>query len=112
MFSAGMFFPFYLAATGLLIPVLRFLTAPFRALPGSLGAPLALVVGGGVGVVVFAVATKTKLSDFVTAVRVAIAASPALTIGVTLGMTFGPMLIGVVVSAVRRSGNAGVGTDG
>ncbi len=112
MFSAGMFFPFYLAATGLLIPVLRVLTAPFRALPVALGAVLALGVGGGVGVVVFAVATKTKLPDFVSAIRAAIAASPALTIGVTLGMTFGPMLIGVVVGAVQRSGNVGARTAG
>jgi|GEM_PF-2801626 len=106
MFSAGMFFPFYLAATSLLIPLLRLLTAPFRALPDAVGAPLALVVGGGAGVIVLAVATRTKLPDFVTAIRAAIAASPALTIGVTLGMTFGPMLIGVV-GAVKRSGNAG-----
>ncbi len=57
MFSAGMFFPFYLAAAGLLIPVLRFVTAPFRALPAMLGGVLALVLGGVIGILVFAVAT-------------------------------------------------------
>lgn len=107
MFSVGMFFPFYLAATGLLIPVLRFVTTPLRALPGLLGALLALGIGGAAGVALFAVATRTTLPELVTRVRAAIAANPVLALGVTLTMTLGPMLLGLAASAVaRRVGNA------
>ncbi|MFT3699826.1 MAG: hypothetical protein QM831_42165 [Kofleriaceae bacterium] len=96
MFSFGMFFVFYLAATGILIPFLRAITAPLRALPNALGALLALVLGGGIGVLVFAVATKTKLVAFIDLIKGTIANNALLSIGVTAAMTFGPMLIGLV----------------
>lgn len=94
MFTAGMFFPFYLAATSLLIPVLRAITIPLRTLPTLLGGILALAAGGGIGIGVFAVATRTQLPAFVDSIQAAIHASPAVALGVTLGMTFGPMILG------------------
>lgn len=102
MFTAGMFFPFYLAATGLLVPALRTLTAPMRVLPRALGALFALAFGGAVGVGVSALVTWTRLGAFVTAVKAAIAADPATALGVTLGGTFGPMLIGVALARLRE----------
>ncbi len=96
IFSFGMFFPFYLAATGLLIPFLRGVTSPLRMLPNALGAILALEIGAGIGVFVFALATKTPLVQFIDLVKGTIANSAGLTIGVTLARTFGPMLIGLV----------------
>jgi hypothetical protein len=97
MFSAGMFFPFYLAATGILIPILRALTKPLRALPLAVGALIALGLGVVAGVVIDALATKTKLTAFVDMVHDAINTNPMLLLGVTLGMIFIPMLIGVVL---------------
>jgi hypothetical protein len=97
MFTGGMFFPFYLAATGLLIPVLRAITKPLHALPAAVGGIVALVVGGGLGVLVFALATKTKLTAFIDGVHAWINSDPAIAMAVTLGMTLGPMLLGVVL---------------
>lgn len=97
MFSVGMFFPFYLAATGILIPILRVLTRPLRALPVAVGAVLALVLGLAVGVVVDALATKTKLTAFVDLVHATINTNPLLLLGVTLGMIVVPLLIGIVL---------------
>ncbi|HEY6038188.1 MAG TPA: hypothetical protein VIV58_28095, partial [Kofleriaceae bacterium] len=54
MFTAGMFFPFYLAAAGGLIPVLRALTRPLRAVPLVAGALASLLLGGALGIGVFA----------------------------------------------------------
>ena len=66
VFTAGMFFPFYLAATGLLIPIGRVLTRHCAARPPA-GAVLALMLGGGIGIVVFAAVTlRTSSPAFVT----------------------------------------------
>jgi hypothetical protein len=102
MFSVGMFFPFYLAATGILIPILRVLTKPLRALPLAVGAIVALGVGVAAGVVIDALATKTKLTAFVDMVHNTINSNPLLAIGVTLGLIFIPMLVGVVLE--KRGG--------
>jgi hypothetical protein len=97
MFTVGMFFPFYLAATGILIPLLRVITRPLRALPAIAGGIGALVVGAGLGLVVFAAVTSTKLSAFVDGIQAAIKADPAISLAVTLGVTLGPMLVGMLL---------------
>jgi hypothetical protein len=97
MFTAGMFFPFYLAATSLVIPVGRVLTRPLRALPPPIGAVLALIAGGGIGIVVFAAVTSTKLAAFVAGIHETIAANPAIAIGITLVTVFGPLVLGLVL---------------
>jgi hypothetical protein len=102
MFTAGMFFPFYLAATGLLIPILRALTRPLRAAPTLVGGLVALALGGGIGIGVFALATKTKLPEFIASIKATINSDPVLAIGVTLGMTFGPMLLGFVIGLGKK----------
>jgi hypothetical protein len=95
MFSAGMFFPFYLAATSILIPLLRFLTRPLRALPTIVGALLALAIGAGLGLLVFAAVTSTQLGAFVESIHQWIQSDPAIALAVTLGVTLGPMFIGM-----------------
>jgi len=97
MFTAGMFFPFYLAATSLLIPLLRVITRPLRALPAIAGALLALVVGGGLGLLVFAAVTSTQLGAFVESIQAWIKSDPAIAIAVTLGVTLGPMVVGMLL---------------
>jgi hypothetical protein len=103
MFTVGMFFPFYLAATGLLIPVLRVISFPLRKLPIALGALLALAVGGGLGVLVISAVTSTRLRDFIAHIHDVIDGDPGLAIGVTLATVFVPLLVGL---AVRRRDEA------
>jgi hypothetical protein len=98
MFTAGMFFPFYLAAASLVIPTLRVLTAPLRAIPvTAIGAVLALAVGFAAGLGVCALTTWTKLGAVVDQIQAAIAENGAVAIAVTAALTFGPMLVGLVV---------------
>jgi hypothetical protein len=97
IFTAGMFFPFYLAATSFLIPLLRFLTRPLRALPGVAGGLVVLLVGGALGLVVMSAVTSSKLGAFIQGIKAAIGANPAIAIGVTLVTTLGPMLLGLVL---------------
>ena len=96
IFTAGMFFPFYLAATSLLVPVLRALTAPARAFAPAIGGVLALVLGAAIGAVVLAIATKTSVPAFVDAVKAGIAMNPPLAATLVLATTLGPLAIGLV----------------
>ena len=47
----------------LLIPLLRILTRPLRALPAAAGALIAIGAGGGIGVLVFTLVTWMFLPD-------------------------------------------------
>jgi hypothetical protein len=89
--------PFYLAATSILIPLLRFITRPLRALPAIAGALIALAVGAGLGLVVFAAVTSTQLGAFVESIQAAIKSDPAIALAVTLGVTLGPMVVGMLL---------------
>jgi hypothetical protein len=97
MFTAGMFFPFYLAATGLLIPLLRFVTKPLRKLPSAAGALIAIAVGAGIGLLVFTLATNSKLKQFVAGIKAVFKEHPAIAVGVAFASVFGPLLLGLVL---------------
>jgi hypothetical protein len=97
IFTAGMFFPFYLAATGALIPLLRFVTKPLRALPAAAGALIAIAVGGGIGILVFSLATNSKLKAFIAEIKGVFAAHPAIGVGITFASVFGPLLLGLLL---------------
>jgi hypothetical protein len=96
IFTGGMFFPFYLAATSVLIPGLRLLTAPLRKLPVAAGGAIALVVGGGIGVLVLAAVTSTKVGDFLRGVSAAFKANPGAAAGISLASTLVPLAVGIV----------------
>ncbi|MEO8699787.1 MAG: hypothetical protein ABI867_07075 [Kofleriaceae bacterium] len=96
MFTAGMFFPFYLAATGLLVPVLRVMTWPLRQLSPIAAAILALALGCFLGMLVFALSTSSPLGSFIATIKDYFKANPALGIAITLGTTFVPLIIGLV----------------
>jgi len=102
IFTVGMFFPFYLAATSLLIPILRVIVRPLRSLPGVVASVIALVVGGAIGVVVFAAVTSAKLGAFIASIKQVFADNPMLGIGLTLAMIFVPMLVGLATE--KRDG--------
>lgn len=97
IFTAGMFFPFYLAATGLLIPVLRFLTRPLRTLPAAAGALIAIVAGGGIGILVFTLVTNSKLKQFIAGIKQVFSNHPAIGVGITFASVFGPMIVGLIL---------------
>lgn len=97
IFTAGMFFPFFLAATGLLVPLLRALTKPLRALPAAPGALIAIVVGGGIGVLVFALVTNSKLKAFIAGIKQVFADHPGIGIGITFASVFGPLILGLIL---------------
>ncbi len=103
MFTVGMFFPFYLAATSVLVPVLRAITVPLRALPAAIGALLALVVGTGLGVVVMALLTSTKLGAFIATVRAVFEANPLIGIGLSLAALLVPAALGLVLGDSKQA---------
>lgn len=96
MFTAGMFFPFYLAATSAFIPVLRVLAWPLRQLPPVLAVVLALALGGGIGFVVMALVTSSELGTFAKTIKAVYQANPQIGIAITAATTLGPGILGLV----------------
>jgi hypothetical protein len=103
IFTVGMFFPFYLAATGILIPALRFITKPLRALPTIAGIVLALIVGLGIGVLVFSALTSLKITEFVKGIKQVFEDEPAIGIAITFGsMIIPPGLVAFLLKLTKR----------
>jgi hypothetical protein len=96
MFSVGMFFPFYMAATSLLVPVLRVIAFPMQRLPLALGAVLSLTVGFAIGTLVLAACTEQAAGDFIRAVAAAYKENPAIGSAVSVLTTGVPLVIGLV----------------
>lgn len=96
MFTVGMVFPFYLAATSVLVPVLRVLAWPLRPLPPVIAVVLALALGGGIGFVVMALVTSSELGAFAKLVKEVYKANPQIGVAVTLATTIGPAILGLV----------------
>ncbi len=92
----GSFF-FVLAASSTLIPLLRVVTWPLRQLPHAIGAVLALVIGGALGVGVLSLVTSSKLGAFIAGVQATIEHDPALLIAVTLGCVLVPLVVGLLL---------------
>ena len=98
MFTAGMFFPFYLAPAGVLIPLLRFLTAPLRRLPDLAGGLVAVLVGGALGMFVMSALQSVALGTFIRGIKTTIDHNPGLSLGVTLSTTLGPLVVGAILN--------------
>jgi len=99
MFTGGMFFPNYLAATSSIIPALRALTSPLRKLPSVVAVALASVAGvaAGYGAVVALASAKLgagigKATDFWQTLQ----NDPAIALPIALGMAWAPILVGLV----------------
>ena len=97
MFTGGFFMIYFMAATGIFIPLLRALTRPLRALPKLLGAVLALVLGGAIGIGVFALATKKAIPAFFDDINNAANTSPIAFFAVMGAGILIPMAIGFVL---------------
>jgi hypothetical protein len=102
MFTAGFFMIFFMAATGLFVPVLRAITRPLRTLPLALGAVLALALGGAIGVGLLALATHQGIAAFFDHVNETAAHDPVVFAAVFGASIAIPWLIGVVVARVDK----------
>jgi hypothetical protein len=102
MFTFGMFFVNYLAATSILVPFFRVITKPLHFLPGIVGAAIASIVGVGVGWGLTELVASVLLKDQVTAVQdgwAQITEAPALAVPIALAITVVPILVGLVLEA-------------
>jgi hypothetical protein len=102
MFTLGFGALFFMAAAGIVIPLMRGLTFPLRLLPTLVGAVLALPIGFGIGLVVMAALQSTKLGTFIKAVKTALVARPVVAVGLMVAMTIGPLLLGAILERKRQ----------
>jgi hypothetical protein len=100
MFTGGMFFPNYLAATSSLIPALRAVTAPLRKLPSAVAVAISSVVGIGAGYGAVVALASAKVGAGVgqaTALWDSLQSDPATALPIALGMAWVPILVGLVL---------------
>jgi hypothetical protein len=102
MFTVGFSFAFYLIAAKALIPALRFVTRPLHRLPPPVGALIALVIGGALGVLVLALVTSSAIGAFMASTKAAIEQDPALAIGVLVASSLGPAMLGLLLRRRRE----------
>lgn len=96
MFTAGMFFPFYLAAMSGLVPVLRVVVYPLRWFTPVLAALLALAVGFALGVLVLALTTSQEVGTFIRDIANQYKSNPAIAIIVSIVTLIAPPIVGLV----------------
>ncbi|MFC1611363.1 hypothetical protein ACFL6C_10410 [Myxococcota bacterium] len=96
--SGGMFFPNYLLACSLLIPLLRAITTPFHRLPAVVALAILSIVGAGIGYTVVRLVSSRDLEGGIDALQSALSEKPAVAIGIALGMAWIPILWGLVVA--------------
>lgn len=102
MFTFGFGALFFMAAAGIVIPLMRGLTFPLRLLPTLAGAVLAVPIGFGLGLVVMALLQSAKIGAFAAAVKAELVARPAVAGCVLVAMTVVPLLLGAVLERRRQ----------
>lgn len=106
MFTAGMFFPNYLAAASSLIPALRTITAPLRRLPTIVAVILASVVGVAAGYGAVLAFGNAKVGDKISAAQAlwqSLQENPTIALPLALAITWVPILFGLVIDRRSRS---------
>ena len=109
IFTFGMSFANYLAATSILIPLLRILTRPLRALPGFVGVALASILGVGAGWGLNQLVVSVLLGSQVAAAQDAWAqmtAAPAVAIAAAFAITVVPIVFGLLLDARKEAKDA------
>lgn len=107
MFTGGMFFPNYLAATSTLIPGLRGLTAPLRKLPSVVAVAIATVLGVGLGFGAVVALASAKIGAGVSKANdlwQSLQNDPqlALPIALALALAWGPVIVGLVAERLGK----------
>lgn len=100
--SFGMFFPNYLAASGLVLPAMRAITKPFERLPIFVTVVGVAILGTALGVALVALLASETVGSEIYAVQDTIWSSPALALTVTLAFVLVPAIIGMVTSRFDR----------
>jgi len=99
--SVGMFFPNYLLTCSVLIPALRTIARPLGRLPSVAALAILGVIGLGIGGgVLFALASQ-KLQGGIGAIQDALAQSPAMAVGIGLGIILVPIAWGLINARSR-----------
>ena len=102
MFTFGMFFVNYLAATSVLIPLLRRVTAPLRPLPAPAALALLAAIGVALGYVAI-LAVASPAAGELAAMWIAITTRPSVALSLAFGGTWIPILVGLALD--RRAGD-------
>jgi len=105
MFTAGMFFPNYLAAASSLIPALRAITAPLRKLPAIVALVIASLVGVGAGYGAVMAFGSAKLGEHIGSAQAlwqSLQENPTIALPLALAMTWVPILFGLVIDRLAR----------
>jgi hypothetical protein len=100
MFTFGMFFVFFLAASSWLIPSLRTLTSPLRRLPAAVAIPVLSAAGVALGYGAVLLVSWVKLkqgADVFHSLLDQWNRDPARAIALTMAMVWGPILLGLVM---------------
>ena len=103
MFTAGMFFPNYLAATSTVVPALRAITAPLRRLPSVVAVAVATVVGVALGFGAVTALASAKVGAGVGKVNdlwQSLQSDPQIALPIALAMAWGPVVVGLVAERV------------
>jgi len=109
MFTAGMFFPNYLAATSSLIPALRAITAPLRKLPSVAAVAIASVIGVGAGYGAVLALASAKIGSSIGSVNdfwQSLQNDPAAALPIALGMAWIPIVFGLVTERFGKKQEA------
>jgi hypothetical protein len=106
MFTAGMFFPNYLAAASSLIPALRVITAPLRKLPTIVALTISSILGVGVGYGLVIALGSAKIGDKIGAAQAlwsSLQENPAIALPLALAIAWVPILFGLVIDRKKEA---------
>lgn len=99
MFTGGMFFPNYLAATASILPALRAITTPLRKLPAIVAVAIASIVGVGLGYGAVLLFASQKVGDKVSAGQAfwqSLQDNPQVALPIAFAIAWVPILFALV----------------
>lgn len=102
--SVGMFFPNYLATTGMLVPALRTITKPLHALPAPVAVLISAVVGLALGAGVTFLLSSATATEGVSAAQGAwgrFTEDPAIAIAVAFAFILVPLAFSAVAEKLK-----------
>lgn len=106
MFTAGMFFPNYLAAASTIIPALRTITAPLRKLPSIVAVIIASLVGVAAGYGVVVILSSAPVGERVTSAQAlwqSLQENPTIALPLALALVWIPILFELVTERFKKT---------